>query len=216
MIGTSRPTRPSKPARDAAQAGFTLVEVLVVIVLIAGLFTILAPQVGSYKRVSLNTAARELAAVFKEAYNAAQMTGRAYRLVYDLKKDEYWVEAGPKSLLLDTAESREAEKRRLRFAKDDEKPKSEFKQDSSITRKKQSLPRGVEFEAVYTDQTGSKEPAREGQAYTHIFPNGMTERTVVQVKDVRDTPMSLVLEPLLGNTRVERGLIDLEAAYASP
>lgn len=181
--------------------GFTLVELLVVVALIA-LVTVLAlPGVSSYFKVSLNSATRELASVIKESYNSAVMTGNVHRLVYDLKKNEYWVEVGPPTVLLDTAESAEREERRKRFRKASEKePPSGFSIAKGVTRKKQPLPRGVQFEDIITQQ--SKDPIKEGTAYTHFFPHGLTERTIIHLKDQSNHQISLVISSLIGRTKL--------------
>ena len=55
-----------------------------------------------------------------------------------------------------------------RMAKDSDKKKDEspFQMDKSVTRKKLSLPTGVTFEDIKTQQ--SEEPITEGKAYTHF------------------------------------------------
>ena len=110
--------------------GFTLVEVLVVISIIALVSSIVLPSVTSYFQVSLNSATRDLATTVKEAYNAAVITGKVYRMAYDLKKNTFWVEQGPANALLDTKESKEKEERRKKFYRtsdsDGKKLKSDF------------------------------------------------------------------------------------------
>jgi hypothetical protein len=108
------------------------------------------------------------------------------------------VESGPTTLLLDTAESRELEERRRRFSKDEAPPPSPFALDKTVTRSKITLPRGVEFEDVITQQT--EEPIIEGTAYTHFFPHGFTEQTIVHLKDKENHHYSLVISPLVGRT----------------
>lgn len=192
--------------------GFSLIEMLVVIGL-AGLISLLAlPSVTSYFKLSLNTAAREMAAVIKEAYNSTIMTGNVHRVVYDLKTQSFWVESGPPTVLLHTEETREREESRQRYKSESDKPPpSEFSMSKSVTRKKIGLPDGVIFEDIFTEQ--SKEALTEGLAYTHIFPNGVTEQTIVHLKDKSDHQVSLVISALIGRTRLYERYVNVEEAY---
>lgn len=168
--------------------------------LMALVTTMAIPSITSYFRLSLQTASRELASTVRETYNSTMVTGKVHRLVYDFKERQYWVESGPATVLLDTAESKEREERRRRSSTklDEEAPKSPFALEKTITRKKVDLPSGVEFEDVLTEQ--SPEPLTEGLAYTHFFPHGLTERTVIHLKDDSKHNATLVIAPLTGRT----------------
>lgn len=208
---TSRPTTfkfRKTPPRNRA-AGFTLLEVIVVVALIALLTVFTLPQISSVFKASLRTAAREVASTSKEAYNAAVMTGRVHRMVFDLNKHEYWVESGPTDLMLDTEESKALEERRRKFGKDDdEKPNNPFSLDKTITRKKVSLPRGVEFVDIETEK--DKAPQTEGLAYTHYFPHGLSEQTLIHLQDTSNHRITLHVAPLLGRTRMIEGTVSLK------
>lgn len=181
------------------QDGFSLIEMLIVIALMALITVFAIPSVSSYFQLSINSASRELAATIKETYNSSLMTGKVHRLVYDLKKHEYWVEASSEQVLLDTKESLEKEERRKKFGRlSEERPASPFKLEKTVTRKKMTLPRGVLFEDILTQQ--SPEPMAEGTVYTHFFPQGFTEQTVIHLKDNSKHHTSLVISPLLGKT----------------
>ncbi|OFZ77569.1 MAG: hypothetical protein A3K03_13380 [Bdellovibrionales bacterium RIFOXYD1_FULL_44_7] len=195
MIRISRPIKSTN--------GFTLIELLVVVALIALITVFAVPSVSSYFKVSLNSAARELAGVIKEAYNATALTGKVNRLVYDFKSNSFWVESAlTDDILLDTKESREKEERRSRFSKknEEEKPASSFVKNRTVTRKEMRLPRGVTFEDIVSEQ--NPEPITEGTAYTHFFPHGLTEQTTIHLKDTSDHHVTLIISPLIGRTRV--------------
>ncbi|MEK6707116.1 MAG: prepilin-type N-terminal cleavage/methylation domain-containing protein, partial [Bdellovibrionota bacterium] len=121
--------------------GFSLLELMVVVAIIALFTTMVIPSVSSYFQLSLNSAAREMASVIKEAYNSTIMTGRIHRLVFDLKEQTYWVESGPPTALLETKESKEREERKKKFFNSSDKPPpSSFDLEKSVTRKKIALP----------------------------------------------------------------------------
>jgi hypothetical protein len=142
------------------------------------------------------------------------MTGKVHRLVLDQKEGKYWVEVAMTDVLLGTAESREKEKRRLRLARSDEKPKDNpFQLARGVTRKKLSLPRGVDFEDVFTEQ--SPEPIVDTVAYAHFFPHGTTEQTVIHLKDGQQHQITLAISPLLGRTHLIERYVKPEEAYAS-
>ncbi len=151
-----------------------------------------------------------MASTVKETYNSTIMTGNVHRLVYDLKENSFWVESGPSTVLLDTKETKEKEERRKRFSTPaDEAPTAPtFKLEKSITKKPVSLPRGVSFEDVMTEQ--GKDPIIEGAAYTHFFPHGLTEQTLIHLKDSSNHRVTLILSTLIGRTQVLDGYIKRE------
>ena len=175
---------------------------VVVVAMIALMSILVIPKVSSYFQISLNSASREMATAVKEAYNSTILTGRVFRMVYDIKANSYWVESGPSTALLDTAESKEKEERRKRFFKTEgkEEEHSAFSLDKSIMRKKKDLPRGVVYEDVVTQQ--NPDPITEGTAYTHFFPHGVTEQTTIHLTDSSHHHATLVISALVGRTDV--------------
>ena len=192
--------------------GFTLIEILVVIALAAIITAFVIPSVSSYFQVSINSATREIGTTVKEAYNSTVLTGRVYRITYDLKKNQYWVESGPPNVLLDTAATLKKAEEDSMHHSDEGKPKPDsFSMDRTVTRSKVSLPRGVTFEDVITQQSAT--PIKSGLAYTHFFPHGITEQTIIHLKDSSTHHASLVISPLVGNTDVYDRYISLEEAF---
>jgi type II secretion system protein H len=185
---------------DGSRAGFTLIELMVVVALVALIAAFAVPSVSSYFKVSLNSSARELASIIKETYNTTAMTGRVHRIVYDFKDNKFWVETGPSTVLLDTAASREKEERRKRFTRNNKEQASGFALAKDVTRTKKALPRGVVFEDITTEQ--SPDPITEGLTFTHFFPHGLTEQTIIHLKDTSEHHVTLCISPIIGRTRV--------------
>jgi prepilin-type N-terminal cleavage/methylation domain-containing protein len=202
-------------SKNSQTRGFTLIELLVVVALIALISAMVMPSVSSYFQVSLNSATRDLSSVVKESYNSTVLTGRVYRVVYDFKKAEYWSESGPPNVLLDTEASRKKAEDRARHSRPDESQQadtsSSFSMDKTITRKKIDLPRGVTFEDVFTEQ--SKDPIKDGMAYTHFFPQGMTEQTIIHLMDSSNHHVSLVIAPLVGKSDVYDRYVTTEEVF---
>jgi prepilin-type N-terminal cleavage/methylation domain-containing protein len=187
-----------------SQSGFSLVEILIVIAIIALMGLVAVASISNIFRFSLNNSTRELASNIRSSANSSLITGRVYRLVYDLDEQQYWVEAGPPDFLL-TAEDQERDRRIRNDNKQEEKP-TLFRLDRSINRSKNDLPGGVRFIDVSTQQF--REPITDGLAYTHFFPHGLTEQTLIRMEDDQGNEVSLTISALLGKTRVITGHVE--------
>lgn len=189
-----------------------MIELLVVVAIIVLMMMVALPSVSSFFRLSMNSAARDLSNAVKESFNAAVLTGRVYRIAYDLTENTYWVESGPPDVLLDTAASKEKEARRRKFGTE-VKEKSPFAIDTAITRGKKKLPRGVVYEDVINAQ--SRDPIIGGITYTHFFPFAPTEPTIIHLKDSSNHHSSLVVPPLGSNPDLYDRYVNAKEAYGN-
>lgn len=199
--------------------GFTLLEMLIVVGILGLVGIIAIPSISNTFRFSVQSSARELATLIKDATNSAQVTGRVHRMVYDIKNAQYWVESTAESTLLKSDESIQYEKENSSrfFFRDDEEEKKKnggFRQENSLTKKKKNLPIGVSFKDVVTEQ--SEEPIVDGLAYTHIFPQGRTEKSLIHLIDTSKNEVSLIVKNLLGRCEVQSRYIEAKEIFGTP
>jgi prepilin-type N-terminal cleavage/methylation domain-containing protein len=196
--------------------GFSLIELMIVVAILGLVGLIAVPSISNTFRFSVQSSAREIATLIKDASNSAQITGRVHRMAYDLKNQQYWVESTGEMTLLKSEESVALDKEGSgRFSRksesDEDQSNGGFRQESLLTKKKRSLPVGVHFKDVYTEQ--SEEPIIEGIAYTHIFPQGLTEKTLIHIEDTGKNQISLVVSNLLGRCSVEGRYIEPKEVF---
>jgi prepilin-type N-terminal cleavage/methylation domain-containing protein len=197
------------------QDGFSLIELLIVVAILGLVGMIAIPSISNTFRFSVQSSAREIATLIKDTANSAQITGRVHRIAYNLTTNQYWVESSGETTLLKSDESKEKEKETHAFfsnqKEDPEKTNGGFHQENTLTKNKKSLAIGVKFKDVSTEQ--SDEPITEGMAYTHIFPQGMSEKTVVHFIDTGKNETTLVVTNLLGRCQVQGHFIDAKEFF---
>lgn len=184
--------------------GFTLIEVLVVIGLIALIMAAAIPTLNVSTKAAIGDSAREFASLVRSTYDESVLTGQIYRVVVDIEHDQYWAEVGKKGFLLRTAEQEEERLKRERQLDDETKKKLKEKEGFSmaarLTKAKKKLPRGIHFTDVQT--TRSKEPIKTGLAYAHVFPHGFIEKLVVHVRDDYEREATLIVNPVNGKSQL--------------
>ncbi|MEM7588864.1 MAG: type II secretion system protein [Myxococcota bacterium] len=197
-------------------SGFTLLEVMIALLLVALLMSVAIPTFNSYSGVNLRKSASQLQGVVQDVYNRSALSGETHRLVFDLDKQTFWVEFTPQQFLLpaekqDQQQLKEAEQK----AEEQEKRQKEQKENALLP----GTPKRVRFTAI-ADKLGSpkhfekgvrivkvwadhlQEWIAAGQATVTFFPDGYVQKAFVMLEGTAGQ-LTVVFEPLTGETRIE-------------
>ncbi|MGC9026309.1 MAG: pilus assembly FimT family protein, partial [bacterium] len=122
----------SEPA-FSHNAGFTLIELAVVLFIIVVVLSIATPRLMDLTGVELRTSAQRLSSTIRYVYAKAVFSKTDfYRMKFDLQKNEYWVETCTPSIETNTCE---------------------WHQDTSTLGKPEKLPHGIKFEDIIVNTT---------------------------------------------------------------
>ncbi|WP_415064003.1 Tfp pilus assembly protein FimT/FimU [Bdellovibrio sp.] len=183
----------------SSQRGFTLIEIMVVLAIIAAIMVVAAPRFAK-KDANIKSVARHFLVLSKEIRNKARLSNSTYRLAISMEagEEKYWVERanGPQPVnpeAYEKAKEKESEK-------EEGAPPPLFQMDKSVTKKEQTLPNGLRFGSVET--INMKSPLTSGVAYVHFFPEGFVEAAAVQITNGNNLTWTLVFNPLTGQADI--------------
>ncbi|MCK6556710.1 GspH/FimT family pseudopilin [Candidatus Binatia bacterium] len=184
-ISTTRAKRLWRRQRGRGEAGFTLLEISLVVLILGVMLTLLLPRLRDPGRAELDAQARRLMLVFRLLRSEAVLNGSAYRLNYDLDQQRYWAMPQEGGDLMD-------------FARD----------MGSLARGTQLVaPVGI-ADVVLPTLVGK---VAEGQVYTVFYPDGSVDPTVIHLGNGREA-YTLWLNPMNGRLVADRGYQDVEYA----
>ena len=162
-------------SRGGGLAGFTLVELVVVMVLISLFMVFSIPLFSNIGTSSLGTSARRLSGTIKYLFNESAMSGLEYRLVYDLDQGLY------------RAQILEANGEQV---------------DAPDQGRQAALKGDVRFMDLQLPGRGK---FTMGQITTRIHPSGWVEETIIHLDDGAGEMLTLRVSPLTGTTEVFDG-----------
>jgi prepilin-type N-terminal cleavage/methylation domain-containing protein len=174
--------------------GFTLIEILIVLALVATLVTYAVPKLSTGDQV--RAAVRRLTVITKETQTAARLTGNVHRLVIDMPEDEkkehqYWVEtANQKGAKLSFSNEGDKDKK-----EDEDTSATGFEIDARTTKKAETLPSKFYFEDV---EFSEKNKVLNGKAYIYFFPQGLVTKAAIHITNRKAIKWSIILNPLTG------------------
>lgn len=189
-----------------SQRGFTLIELVVVVAVVAVITGAVVTGVGSLRGASVQAEAGKVAVAVRYLYNLAVISGKNQRLVIDLDTQSYWGEAQDsadpcESFLLPGSDADED-------GSDVDVTRAGFAASDSQLLQKVTLDKGIRFAKVNT--THQDQPQDKGQAYIYFFPSGTAENAVVQLEGDEDDFMTVEVFSLQGNAKVHNGEVELD------
>jgi prepilin-type N-terminal cleavage/methylation domain-containing protein len=206
-----------RPVPNRTNGGFTLIEVILVIAIIAVVITGATFGLGAITRTRLRSSAFKVASAAKFAYNRSLTHGTTTRLQFDFEKNTMAVEETETPVTLATEEQLEDEpgeavdpwdlaRSRLETPLDKVKPRSPFQPIANASGQPlkqyaaQPLGDGILIHGLITPH--ETETRTDGEGAVYFFPGGVTEHAVIQLSDSSETVYSVEIHPLTGDARI--------------
>jgi len=200
-----------------ANRGFTLIEVILVVAIIAVVVTGATFGLGAISRTRLRSSAFRVMSAARFAYSRSLTQGTTTRLRFDLEKNTMAIEETYTPVTLATNEQLESDegqavdpwdlaRTRLQEPLNPVTPTSPFQPISNksgkVLERYSAKPVGddISVHALITPHESDTRTDGEGSVY--FFPGGVTEHAVIQLSDSSDTVYSVEIHPLTGNARI--------------
>jgi general secretion pathway protein H len=202
---------PRQSTRLCSRSGFTLLEVMVVVGIIAAVLAIGAPRLFRSSD-SMRSSIRKIATMTREIRNVSRLFNQTGRLVIsmnDEKGHSIWVESAAGMAPLLTEDQEEEMERLTDIQKEGEaKNLKKFAPEPRVLKEPLRLPRGLFFESV---ELGSRsEEFTSGTAYIHFFPRGLAEEAAIHLTDRKTLNWTIAINPLTGRADVFERKISLK------
>lgn len=178
------------------QAGFTLIEILLVLAIIVLVLSFGMPVVSRITGQNISTSARKITSLIRGVRTDAILLSSIYRIKLDLDKNTYLIQYQKQAGLLD-------ESSLLSFKPDPKHPEDAQSQENGFVtadkyfKEPRSLPGGVVFNGVLKEKEGQ---VRDGIAYIYFFPNGLNEKAILYLNaaGAKEGGYSLYVHPTAG------------------
>ena len=166
------------------QNGFSLIELMVVILLIGAFVLIAIPKIQTGTEINIKSASRNLTSTVKYLYNEAAFKKNIYRLMFDIEAGQYWVEVLNGNEYVHTTEP---------------------------LHRKQSLPGGVHFKDVVTERSLNRSNLDDEAIFILFLPTGFVEPAAIYLETDNETYYTLATNPHTGGTKVYNEYVDVFA-----
>jgi prepilin-type N-terminal cleavage/methylation domain-containing protein len=204
---------PKHAGRAYAQAGFTLIEIIVVIAIILGVLAVGAPRLISSSTQS-RAEIRKMAVLTREIRTNARLFNLTSRLVLDMNDQSghsYRVESASGHVTVLSEEMEKELERLTRLQRETEESglsKGKFKLETRLTKKPRRLPKGLYIDEV---EFGSRGTAiTKGEAFIHFFAQGLAEEAVIHLSDRGTLNWTIAINPLTGRATVYERKVTLK------
>lgn len=203
-------------AVSKSSSGFTLIEILIVVIIIGGFFAVLAPGFFTKSDRELRGEIRKLSLLARDVRNRALITKKTHRIVFKMEErgTTFFVEEADGRVLIEDPEDRLKfinSKKNFTESELEEYMKSNpFKKVERFS-KKGPLKLPPELSIKQIELQGIKEAFKTGDVEIYFMPEGFVELAVIQIQ-TKDEALkwTLATSPLTGLMDVFEGHLDME------
>ncbi|MCZ6676728.1 MAG: prepilin-type N-terminal cleavage/methylation domain-containing protein [Candidatus Poribacteria bacterium] len=195
------------------EAGFTLIEIMLVLTLISILYSMATPSLrGFAASTRLKSSARAIRDMLNFARDMAITERTAYLVVFNLDGDRYWLASSetfdvedPTTSSLSSSSStvRSSAFQQTDGASIAETGETTLSRTSTILGVPQELSHSVSLSRITTNHNFQSNQVDSGVDYIYFSPIGSSEDTVLYIQDRRGKAMSIAVESATGRVRLQ-------------
>lgn len=174
-----KPVFPIRRTGGVHDAGFTLLEIAVVCLIIGLIATLVVPYVGIFRSTQIKGEVRRLAGRATFLYQEAAARKLVIRLTFDMDNNRYF------AMVLDPYS-----------------PQPTFAPDVERGAEPVRLPNDVKLRDVTVEGVGL---LAKGTTSCIFYPEGWVDGTVVHLVDITGTVFTLAFAPLTGRVSIAKG-----------
>lgn len=195
---------PMRILNPRSNRGFTLIEILLVIGIAIVLISFGAKKFAR-PQTNIKKVARDFAVLSRDVRTSARLKNSTYRLVFDISptKSEYWVESAPGAVMLKSEETLKNQN-----LTDKDKEKSPFQPVNRPLKGKRELPNGISIKQL--ESITYSQPTTKGLAYVYYSPEGLVQRSALQISAGPDVIWTLLFHPITGHIVVVEKALSLK------
>lgn len=173
--------------------GFTLIELILVLVIMGLLTSLVAPAITSLAGLKIKTAARRIAAGLRYARSQAVTTGSDYQVVFNLEKGEVTVE----SLQEEEPYRGDGEQKESQGNEKEDVSEEESAPQKIKRKKTYKVPKEVKIAKVIVEGVEITEDDDE-EVWIDFYPNGSCSGGEIYLTNERERVYRIVLNFLTG------------------
>jgi general secretion pathway protein H len=159
--------------------GFTLIEMMIVIVILGVMITLIVPRIGELGDANVKRSARHLTGMIRFLRDESQSRKTVFRLRFDVQGGRYWAEV--QTLTNDQT---------VEFTK----WQSEIGAEGSLS-----------GQTTFRDVQAASHP---DDPFIQFTPDGWVENAAIHLRDGDDKDFTLLVNPLMGSTELRKGYIE--------
>ncbi len=198
-----------------SERGFTMIEMLIVLALVAVAMAIVVPSMSSLTGANLRSASREVNGAINESFSAASLSGKIHRLAVDLDKAQFRIEiqssAAPSKETTNTRKFDEKHEGQDEIADQVRQVVGDrvFEPISDDLGTWTKLTSGIDFISFWMEPMRQK--MTKGIGYLYFYPDGYTHLALIALGEKRSSGNTLTLrvQSLTGEVSVEEGDSDI-------
>ncbi len=161
--------------------GFTLIELMIIIVLLGVMLTLIIPRLGEIGDANLKRSARHLTGTIRYLRDESQARKEVFRLRFDVQGGRFWTEV----MTLSTDQTGSVEFTRFQ---------SEIGTEGSLAGK-----------TTFRDVQVAGHP---DDPYIQFTPDGWVENAAIHLRDGDERDFTLFVNPLMGSTELREGCLE--------
>ena len=217
VLQTTDRRDPQGASLSQSQSGFTITELLLVLVLIGVLSAISMPALKGFTATRrLKASAQSLRSLLTFARDMAVTDRAAYLVVFDLDSERYWLASSetfnPSNPLSSALTARNStalaaiqnNMNRTTVSTGNPAQQNPLSRTSGILGVPHSMEQNVSLDAMVITQNGRTVQIDSGATYIHFSANATSQETLVYLRNTRNQVMSVTVEAASGRVRTRQ------------